>query len=92
MADCDWRKQIDRELLEQLLKLDFLHKATNVIQLGPNGVGKTMIAKNQRTNLVPLMWRGLETAITMHRNMLGPNRLPSEPAGSPRLARSVQYR
>src|ERR1700722_18033704 len=48
MADFDyaWPKQIDRELLEELLTLDFLHQATNVILVGPNGVGKTMIAKN----------------------------------------------
>lgn len=48
IADFDyaWPKKIDRELLEELLTLDFLTQATNVILVGPNGVGKTMIAKN----------------------------------------------
>src|SRR6266481_6629973 len=48
IADFDyaWPKKIDRELLEELLTLDFLDQAANVILVGPNGVGKTMIAKN----------------------------------------------
>ena len=44
--DYSWPKQLDRELLEELLTLDFLEQAANVILVGPNGVGKTMIAKN----------------------------------------------
>ena len=48
IADFDyaWPKKLDRELLEELLTLDFLEQAANVILVGPNGVGKTMIAKN----------------------------------------------
>ena len=48
IADFDyaWPKKIDRELVEELLTLDFLEQAANVILVGPNGVGKTMIAKN----------------------------------------------
>ena len=48
MADFDWAwpKQLDRGLVEDLLSLQFLHERANVILLGPNGVGKTMIAKN----------------------------------------------
>ncbi len=48
IADFDyaWPKKIDRELVEELMNLDFLETATNVILVGPNGVGKTMIAKN----------------------------------------------
>lgn len=48
IADFDyaWPKQLDRELLEELLTLEFLAQAANVILVGPNGVGKTMIAKN----------------------------------------------
>jgi DNA replication protein DnaC len=48
IADFDyaWPKKIDRELLEELLTLEFLEHAANVILVGPNGVGKTMIAKN----------------------------------------------
>lgn len=44
--DFSWPKKIDREQIQDLLTLQFLDDSTNVILLGPNGVGKTMIAKN----------------------------------------------
>ena len=48
MADFDWSwpKHIDREVVEELFKLDFVAEAANVVLVGPNGVGKTMIAQN----------------------------------------------
>lgn len=48
MADFDWSwpKAIDRALVEDLFSLDFIAEAVNVILVGPNGVGKTMIAQN----------------------------------------------
>ena len=48
MADVDWSwpKKIDREQVEDLFRLDWLTTATNVVLVGPNGVGKTMIARN----------------------------------------------
>jgi DNA replication protein DnaC len=33
-------------LLEELFNFDFLEQASNIIILGPNGLGKSMIAKN----------------------------------------------
>ncbi len=44
--DFSWPQRIDREQIQDLLTLQFLDDITNVILLGPNGVGKTMIAKN----------------------------------------------
>ena len=44
--DWDWPKKIDRDLVDELFKLEWLAKATNVVLTGPNGVGKTLIAKN----------------------------------------------
>ena len=44
--DWEWPRKIDRELVDELLSLQFVKEATNVILVGPNGVGKTMIAKN----------------------------------------------
>lgn len=44
--DYDWPKELDRALLEELFTLGFLAPATNVILVGPNGLGKTMLAKN----------------------------------------------
>ena len=35
-----------RELVEELLGLGFLGEAANVVLMGPNGVGKTTIARN----------------------------------------------
>jgi len=48
MADFDWGwpSKIDRNLIEDVLGMDFLPEAANVVLAGPNGVGKTMIAKN----------------------------------------------
>src|SRR5215471_12187557 len=44
--DWEWPKKIDRELIERALTLDFISEARNLILLGANGLGKTMIAKN----------------------------------------------
>ena len=48
MADFDWSwpKQIDREHVEDCLALRFLDEKANVVLVGPNGIGKTMIAQN----------------------------------------------
>ena len=48
LADFDyhWPKQLDRELLEEPFTFDFLEQASNIIIVGPNGLGKSMIAKN----------------------------------------------
>ena len=44
--DWHWPKRCDRAVIEELMTLDFLKDATNVILIGPNGVGKSMIAQN----------------------------------------------
>lgn len=48
VADFDWSwpKKLDRETLDELLKLQFMAESVNVILLGPNGIGKTTLAKN----------------------------------------------
>jgi DNA replication protein DnaC len=48
MADFDWShpKSIDRLQVQELLNLGFISESVNVILVGPNGVGKSMIAKN----------------------------------------------
>jgi DNA replication protein DnaC len=48
MADFDWNwpKKIERDVVERSLTLDFLKEARNLILIGQNGLGKTMIAKN----------------------------------------------
>lgn len=44
--DWSWPKTIDRELVEELFTLKFLTQAVNVIFLGANGLGKSMLTKN----------------------------------------------
>ena len=44
--DWTWPKRCDRAAFEALMALDFLKDATNVIVVGPNGVGKSTIARN----------------------------------------------
>jgi len=48
IADFDWNwpTKIDRPLIERALGLDFISEARNLILMGANGLGKTMIAKN----------------------------------------------
>ena len=48
MADFDWNwpKKIERDVIERALTLEFIKEARNLVLIGPNGLGKTMIAKN----------------------------------------------
>src|SRR5512143_2884339 len=47
-ADFDWTwpTKIERELIDEIFRFEFLDEAGNVVLMGPNGVGKTMIAQN----------------------------------------------
>jgi DNA replication protein DnaC len=44
--DYDWPKELDRTLLEELFTFAFLEQAANIVIVGPNGLGKSMIARN----------------------------------------------
>jgi len=44
--DWSWPKRCDRGAAEALMALDFLADATNVVLVGPNGVGKSTLAQN----------------------------------------------
>lgn len=44
--DWNWPKKLDRQVVERLLRLDFLDRAENVILVGAQGLGKTTLAKN----------------------------------------------
>ena len=44
--DWTWPSKLDRTHLEELFTLRFVEEGANLILVGPNGVGKTMLAKN----------------------------------------------
>ena len=48
MADFEWTwpKKIERDVVERAFSLDFIKEARNMIMIGQNGLGKSMIAKN----------------------------------------------
>jgi DNA replication protein DnaC len=48
MADFDWSwpTKIERDIIERALTLDFLGETRNLVLVGRNGLGKTMIAQN----------------------------------------------
>ena len=48
MADFNWNwpKNIDRDVIQRALTLDFIKEGRNLVLIGINGLGKTMIAKN----------------------------------------------
>jgi len=48
LADFDWHwpKRCEREAIEELMGLAFLQEAANAVLIGPNGVGKSTIARN----------------------------------------------
>jgi DNA replication protein DnaC len=48
MAEFDWAwpKRIDRDAIEAALRLEFLEGSRNIVLVAPQGLGKTMIARN----------------------------------------------
>lgn len=44
--DWSWPAQCDKGAISELMKLEFIDTATNVIFVGPNGVGKSTLAQN----------------------------------------------
>ena len=48
MVDFEWSwpARIERDVIERALTLDFLPEARNLVLVGANGLGKTMIAQN----------------------------------------------
>jgi DNA replication protein DnaC len=44
--DWGWPAQCDQAMVSDLMTLGFIKEAANIILVGPNGVGKSMIAQN----------------------------------------------
>ena len=48
LADFDWSwpKKVDRAQIDDLFRFEWLARAHNLVLVGPNGTGKTLLAKN----------------------------------------------
>ena len=44
--DWNWPKKVERDLIQRALTLELIRDGRNLVLLGSNGLGKTMIAKN----------------------------------------------
>ncbi len=88
LADFNWSwpKQCDRETVNDLMQLDFLNQATNVILVGPNGVGKSTIARNIAHQAV---LQGNNVLFTSASQML--NELAAQDGDSALKRRLAQY-
>jgi DNA replication protein DnaC len=88
LADFDWSwpGQCDREVVNDLMRLTFLNEAANVILLGPNGVGKSTIARNIAHQAV---LQGHNVLFTSASQML--NELAAQDGDSALKRRLAQY-
>ena len=70
LADFDWTwpKQCDKGAVFDLMTLEFIAKATNVVFVGPNGVGKSTLAQNIAYHAVI---QGYTALFTSAAHMLG---------------------
>jgi DNA replication protein DnaC len=73
--DWKWPKSIQRNIVESCLCLDNLKEKRNVIIIGPQGVGKTMIAQNIAMNAIQ---RGIKALVITASALL--SRLSAEAA------------
>jgi len=69
LADFDWTwpTKGDRSLVEELFSLAFITEAANVVLIGPNGLGKTMLLKNLAHQAI---LRGHSARFTLASDML----------------------
>ena len=66
--DWDWPRRCDQMVIEDLMSLEFLREAANVVLVGPNGVGKSTIAANLAHRAII---EGNTVRFTAAGNMLG---------------------
>lgn len=65
--DWTWPTEIQREQIEELFSLSFLEEGANVVLVGTNGLGKTMIAQNLAQTA---MMQGISTRFVKASDML----------------------
>lgn len=62
-----WPEEIDREQIEDLFSLNFMEEKANVVLVGDNGLGKSMIAQNLAHTA---LMRGISTRFVKASDML----------------------
>ena len=65
--DWNWPKRCDRAQIEELFSLGFIAETANVVLLGPNGLGKSMLIKNLANHAV---LNGYSALFTLASDML----------------------
>lgn len=65
--DWSWPKIVDRQMVEELFTMDFLKEKSNIVLIGTNGLGKTMIAQNLAHKA---LMSGISTRFVKASNML----------------------
>ncbi len=72
LADFDWSwpTQCDHEVVNECMQLEFLKESTNLILIGPNGVGKSTIARNIAYRAVLRGYNALFTSASQMLNEL----------------------
>ena len=83
--DWEWPKSCNREAIEACMQLEFIKDTTNIILCGPNGVGKSTIARNIAHQVV---LRGKTALFVTAGEML--NNLASQD-GDNALRRRIKY-
>lgn len=83
--DWDWPTKCDREAIEELMQLEFIKEVTNIVLCGPNGVGKSTIAKNIAHHAI---MRGFTVLFATAAQML--NELATQD-GNNALRRRIKY-
>lgn len=75
LFDWSWPSMIERSVIESCMNQEYFDKKRNIIIIGPQGVGKTMIAKNIA---MCAMQKGIRTVMTSASALL--SKLASEAA------------
>lgn len=83
--DWTWPESCDKGAISELMTLSFVKSATNVVLVGPNGVGKTMVALNLAYRAVT---RGHKALFVTAAKMLGDL---SAQDGASALERRLRY-
>ena len=86
--DWDWPSELDQGSLKHVLSPEFYEQMKNVIIIGPEGLGKTMIAKNLVVNAIDQGYKAMfVTASALIGEITAARSSAAEPCRSSRITR-----